>query len=72
MNPLKKLLLATTLLVGVIGALTGCNGYVETSGYYGDPFYGPGYYGHDRWYDDGPWMDGPRGYVGIGIHPMRR
>jgi hypothetical protein len=57
MKRIQKLLLTAMLMIG----LTACVGYV------GD---GPGYY-HDHWYHDGPWMGGPRGYVGVGVHAGR-
>ena len=33
---------------------------------------GPYYYHHDHWYHDGPWMGGPHGYVGVGVHEYHR
>lgn len=62
----KKLLLSLALGALTLGA-AGCVGYVD-DGYYNRP----GYYGRDRWYHDGPWMDGPRGYIGVEIAPPVR
>lgn len=67
MKTFEKTFLAATILFGLGFALNGCVGYVEPGpGYYD----GRGYYGRDRWYHDGPWMDGPRGYIGIQINPI--
>jgi len=60
MKRIQKLLLTAMLMAGLALGLTACVGYV------GD---GPGY--HDNWYHDGPWMGGPRGYVGVGVHAGR-
>jgi hypothetical protein len=64
MNRFKKLIISSLLLLGIGFGLTACVGVVDD---------GPGYYHHDGWYHDGPWMGGPRGYVGVGvgIHPYR-
>ena len=67
----RKTILLLALLLAAAASLTSCvGGYVgaEVGPDY-HPY--PGYYGHDRWYHDGPWMDGPRGYIGIEISPIR-
>ena len=64
MKHIRKILLTSMILIGLGLGLGSCVGYVDGGR--------GGYYGHDRWYHDGPWMDGPRGFVGIGIHPVRR
>jgi hypothetical protein len=56
-------ILFSALLLASLGlGVAGCVGYVDD---------GPGYY-HRGWYNDGPWMGGPRGFVEVGVHPMRR
>jgi len=62
MKHCQKLVLAALLLAGLVLGTVGCVGYVDD---------GPGYYRQDHWYHDGPWMDGPRGYIGIDVHPGR-
>ena len=59
-----KLILTFLLLAGVGFGLSACVAEVDDGGYYH----------HDHWYHDGPWMDGPHGYVGVGVgvHPYRR
>lgn len=56
-------LLLSLLLVAVGFGLTAC--VAEVGG--GGP-----YYHGDVWYHDGPWMGGPHGYVGVGVHPYHR
>ena len=71
MKHLPKFLFTAVIFLGLGAGLGGCvGGYIEADS---GPGYGryPGYYGHDRWYNDGPWMSGPRGYIGIEIHPLR-
>jgi len=60
MKATKKTLLVLLALSG-LGGLAACVGEAEV---------GPGYY-QDGWYDDGPWFCGPRGYIGIDVHPDR-
>ena len=60
MKDIKRLLLGIIFLSGLLFALVGCVAEVGGGG-------GP-------WYHDGPWMDGggwrgPRGGVGVDIHP---
>jgi hypothetical protein len=62
MKRIQKILLTAMLMAGLGFGLSACVGYVDD---------GPGYYGHDHWYHDGPWMGGPRGYVGVGVHARR-
>ena len=50
----------------VLAALLGLGGLVACVG---EAEVGPGYYWRDGWYDEGPWFCGPRGYVGIDVHP---
>ena len=56
-------LLLLGLLLAVVGmGLTACVAEVDE---------GPHYYHH--WYhDDDAWMWGPRGYIGVGVHPYYR
>ena len=71
MKSIRKIFLPALFLISLGLGLGSCVGYVdERPGYYG---HGHGYYGRDPWFNDGPWMDGPRGYIGIGIgvHPVR-
>ena len=60
MKPTSKFLLGAILLAGLQFGVTGCvgPGYVETGVYYGPR--------RDPWFNDGPWMDGDRGYRGGG------
>ena len=69
MKRLQKKLLTAIVLLGLASGLSSCVGYIEGGPGYYDRY--PGYYGRDRWYRDGPWMDGPRGYIGIEISPVR-
>ena len=61
MNRNLKILYTSILMLSLGFGLTACIGYVGDSGGYRDR----------GWHDDGPWMGGPRGYIGIGIHPDR-
>ena len=55
---------AQILLLGLLLALVGM-GLTACVAEVGGP--GPGYYHH--WYHDDDWMYGPRGYIGVGVHP---
>ncbi len=73
MNISRKFLVASAV-TGFGLALAGCTGYVAAGGpvYGPDPVvYGPGYYGDRGWYHDGAWMNGPRGYAHVNVHPVR-
>lgn len=61
MKPIKKHFLATLIIIVAGAGLCSCVGYVDGGGGYGR-----------GWHDDGPWFGGPRGYVGVGVHPFRR
>jgi hypothetical protein len=56
MNSLKKILLGSLLISGLLSIWSGC----ETDGYVGDGvYYGPQ---REPWFRDDSWMDGSRGY----------
>ncbi len=61
MKSTRKILLGALTLAGLQFALISCvgPGYVETGVYYGGP---------RPWFNDGPWMDGHRGYYDGGGH----
>jgi hypothetical protein len=73
MKHITRSLFIATALLGLGFGLSSCVGYVGGGpGYIGPGYYNRShYYNHDLWFQDGPWFDGPRGYIGIGIHPMR-
>jgi len=57
MKNLKKILLGSLLLSGLLSLWTGCetDGNVDGSVYYGSRY-------RDPWFRDDTWMDGTRGY----------
>ncbi|MDB6093466.1 MAG: hypothetical protein JWM32_1028 [Verrucomicrobia bacterium] len=73
MKTTPRFLLAALILAGLQFGLCSCvtDGYVSTGVYYG-PHY------NDPWFNDGPWLNGHRGYGegrggfhGPYIHPPR-